>query len=160
MALTKREYKDHQVVITAKNLNDIQDAIIALEKVVGAVPGEGEATRTIAVINPNGNLTLKEAVALPGGMYWVKSPITFTNEDQTESFTLSGLVAKEENLWLSYNTGTACTTDDDGVLQVWLYTSLPLVTTEDDGKILAVSNGRWAVADPQAVFPDGDEVPY
>lgn len=31
MALIKREYKDQETVITAENLNDIQDAIIALE---------------------------------------------------------------------------------------------------------------------------------
>lgn len=32
MGLTKREYKDHMTCITAQNLNDIQDAIIDLEK--------------------------------------------------------------------------------------------------------------------------------
>ena len=31
MALIKREYKDQETVITAENLNDIQDAVIALE---------------------------------------------------------------------------------------------------------------------------------
>ena len=160
MALTKRTYKDHKVVITAKNLNDIQDSIIALEKVVGIVPGEGEATRTISVVNPNGNLTLAEAVALPDGLYWFKNPVAFTNEDQTETFQISGLVAKQETAWLSYDTGTACATDDSGILQVWLYTCLPSVTEEDNGKVLSVVGGRWVTTDPESIFPDAEEATF
>ena len=34
MGLTKVNYKDKQTVITAKNLNDIQNAIIDLEDVI------------------------------------------------------------------------------------------------------------------------------
>ena len=34
MSLNKVTYKDKQTVITAKNLNDIQDAIINLEDVI------------------------------------------------------------------------------------------------------------------------------
>lgn len=44
MALTKRNYVSGETVITAKNLNDIQDSIIALE-------GEG----TTPQIGDNGN---------------------------------------------------------------------------------------------------------
>lgn len=160
MALTKRFYINHKTVITAENLNDIQDAIIALEKVVGIVPGEGEATRTISVINPNGNYTLGETVALTDGLYWVANPIAFANEDATETFQLMGLVAKSGSVWVVYDTGSCCTVDDAGVLQSWFYIGLPPVTEENEGMVMAVSGGRWAAADPQTIFPDGDEVAY
>lgn len=39
MALAKRNYVSGETVITAKNLNEIQDSIIALE---GTVGGDGE----------------------------------------------------------------------------------------------------------------------
>ena len=42
MALIKKEYTDRETVITAKNLNDIQDAIIELEKTVeNGLPSAG-----------------------------------------------------------------------------------------------------------------------
>lgn len=160
MALTKRLYINHKTVITAENLNDIQDAIIALEQVVGIVPGEGEATRTICVINPNGNYTLAETVALPDGLYWLVNPIIFTNADATETFRLTGLAAKTGSVWVVYDTGSCCTVDDAGVLQSWFYIGLPAVSEESDGMVLAVSGGRWGPADPQTIFPDGDEVAY
>ena len=46
MALTKRNYVSGEIVITAKNLNEIQDSIIALED-----KGEG----TTPYIGDNGN---------------------------------------------------------------------------------------------------------
>lgn len=45
MALTKRNYVSGETVITAKNLNEIQDSIIALEDTVGddgAIPHIGD----------------------------------------------------------------------------------------------------------------------
>lgn len=160
MALTKRFYTNHKTVITAENMNDIQDAIIALEAFAGITPGEGEATRNISVVNPNGNYTLAETVALPDGLYWFVNPVTFKDETQTVAFQVSGLVAKADTAFLTYDNGRSCVTDDNGVLIAWNYTSLPDVTEENDGKVLAVVEGKWAVADPQSVFPDGDEVPY
>ena len=153
MALTKRLYKNHQTVITAENMNDIQDAIIALEALAGIVPGEGEATRNISVVNPNGNFTLVETVGLPDGLYWFDNPVTFKDDTQTETFQLSGLVAKTENGWLNYDNGRACITDEFGVLIAWTYTSLPEATSENEGKVLAVVEGKWEVAEPQQVFP-------
>lgn len=153
MALTKRFYTNHKTVITAENLNEIQDAIIALESLAGIVPGEGEATRNISVVNRNGNFTLVETVGLPDGLYWFVNPVTFTDDTQTETFQLYGLVAKTENGWLNYDTGRACVTDDLGVLIAWTYTSLPEANSESEGKILAVVEGKWEVADPQQVFP-------
>lgn len=41
MALIKREYTDEETLITAKNLNEIQDAIIELEDGLFAVEGNG-----------------------------------------------------------------------------------------------------------------------
>ena len=49
MALTKRNYVSGETVITAKNLNEIQDAIIALESNGGA--GGDEELRLIRTIN-------------------------------------------------------------------------------------------------------------
>lgn len=42
MALTKRNYVSGETVITAKNLNEIQDAIIALESNGGITPHIGD----------------------------------------------------------------------------------------------------------------------
>lgn len=160
MALTKRLYKNHKVVITAENLNEIQDAIIELERVVGIVPGEGESVWNVTIINPNSNYTLAETVALPDGLYWVLNPITFTSEDQTETFTISELVAKYGYAWQVYASGRSCVTDAAGVLQAWAYTALPEVTSDDEKKLLAVMDGeaRWASIDE--IIPDGDEVAY
>ena len=44
MALTKVEYKDRETVITAENLNDIQDAVIALENKIVAVTRFADVT--------------------------------------------------------------------------------------------------------------------
>lgn len=153
MALTKRFYANHKTVITAENMNDIQDAILALEKAAGIVPGAGEATRNIAVVNPKGNYTLIETVALPDGLYWFANPVTFKDETQTETFQLYGLVAKTGDAWLTYDNGRTCVTDENGVMIAWTYTSLPDATEENEGKVLAVVEGKWEVAEPQQVFP-------
>ena len=42
MALSKRTYVSGQTIITAENLNDIQDSIIALEKNDGVIPHIGD----------------------------------------------------------------------------------------------------------------------
>lgn len=153
MALTKRFYTNHKTVITAENMNDIQDAIIALEALAGITPGEGEATRNISVVNPNGNYTLAETVALPDGLYWFANPVTFKDDTQTETFQLNGLVAKTGDAWLTYDNGRTCVTDENGVMIAWTYTSLPDATEENEGKVLAVVEGKWEVAEPQQVFP-------
>lgn len=116
MALTKRLYKNHQTVITAENMNDIQDAILGLEQLAGIVPGERETTKIINVINPAGSLTAAQAAAHPDGLYWVVNPVTFQTEDQTRVFTISGLAAKTGNAWQNYGTGQEGTTDETGVL--------------------------------------------
>lgn len=160
MALTKVTYENHKTVITAQNMNDIQDAILELEKAAGNVPGAGEATRTIAVINPKSNYTASEAAALPDGLYWVENPITFTNADETESFSISGLAAKGGNAWLVYDTGRACVTDAAGVLTAWTYTALPDIGDEDEGKLLTITEGRARWAGIDEIIPNGDEVAY
>lgn len=160
MSLTKRFYSNHKTIITAENLNDIQDAILELEALAGIVPGEGEATRTICVLNPNGNFTVPEAVALPDGLFWFAKPVVFYNSDRTETFELSGLMAKAGNSWLSYDTGRTGTTDDDGILTVWSYSAMPPVDEYDDHKIACVINGRWVAIDPQLVFPSAEEANF
>lgn len=42
MALSKRTYVSGQTIITAENLNDIQDSIITLEKNDGVIPHIGD----------------------------------------------------------------------------------------------------------------------
>lgn len=58
MGLTKRVYENHKTVIPAENLNDIQDAIIALEKaVIGAdvsTVGASASAATYALRFQNG----------------------------------------------------------------------------------------------------------
>lgn len=160
MALTKRLYKNHQTVITAQNMNDIQDAILALEQRAGIVPGEGETTKIINVINADSSLTAAEAAAHPDGLYWVEIPVTFTDSTGALTFQLLGLAAKSGYTWLSYNAGQEGTTDENGVLIGWRYTALPQVTEDDKGKVLSVQAGSWAVVTAESLFPDGDEVEY
>lgn len=120
MALTKRLYKDHETVITAQNMNDIQDAIIELEQMAGIVPGEGETTKVVNVINDAGNMTAAQAAAHPDGLYWVANPVTFQDSAKTESVEVSGLAAKSERTWCVYSTGALITTDENGVLLEWI----------------------------------------
>lgn len=160
MALTKRLYTNHQTVITAENMNDIQDAILELEQQAGIVPGEGESTKIVNVINSVGTMTAAEAAALPDGLYWVASPVTITDSTAAISFQLQGLAAKIGYTWLSYSTGQEGTTDENGVLTGWRYAALPQVTESDNGKVLSVQAGSWAVVAAESLFPDGDEVEY
>ena len=69
MALTKRNYVSGETVITAKNLNEIQDAIIALESnggvgmdITGATVGQ---IAKIAAVDADGKPTAWEAVDIP-----------------------------------------------------------------------------------------------
>ena len=55
MALIKREYTDKETVITAKNLNDIQDAIIDLEQTVeNGLPSGGTTAASNVYVLRNG----------------------------------------------------------------------------------------------------------
>lgn len=116
MALTKRLYKNHKVVITAENLNDIQDSILALEERAGIVPGEGESTKIINVINSAGTLTAASAAAYPDGLYWVAQPITFSGSTEGDTLEVVGLASKSGYTWLVYGSGGSGTTDSDGVI--------------------------------------------
>ena len=71
MALTKRNYVSGETVITAKNLNEIQDAIIALESnggvgmdITGATVGQ---IAKIAAVDASGKPTKWEPVDMPSG---------------------------------------------------------------------------------------------
>lgn len=116
MALTKRLYKNHETVITAQNMNDIQDAILALEQMAGIVPGEGETTKIINVINAAGTVTAAQAAAHPDGLYWVENPITLQNEAQSEQLEVVGLASKRGLTWYVYDNWSTGTTDANGVL--------------------------------------------
>lgn len=51
MALTKREYVEGQTIITAQNLNDIQDAILDLEDTTSALDPSSSTSYEIGVDN-------------------------------------------------------------------------------------------------------------
>lgn len=71
MALTKRNYVSGKTVITAENLNDIQDAILDLERKDGVGMGiTGAAVGQIAkitAVDENGVPTAWEAADMPSG---------------------------------------------------------------------------------------------
>lgn len=78
MALTKRNYVSGETVITAKNLNEIQDAIISLESNGGVGMGITGATvgqiAKISEVDDNGVPTAWSPVDMPsggGGGEWV-----------------------------------------------------------------------------------------
>lgn len=47
MALNKRLYKDNETVITADNLNDIQDEIIANQQAIEELQKQGASTNIV-----------------------------------------------------------------------------------------------------------------
>lgn len=153
MGLTKRLYKNHKTVITGENLNDIQDAILALEQLAGIVPGEGETTKIINVINAAGTMAASTAAGLPDGLYWVANPITFQDELKTDSFQITGMAEKDDLSWIDYGSGTVGTTDENGVLLNWLYLGFPEVSEADEGKVLGVQGGKWALVDADRSSP-------
>ena len=122
MALTKRLYKNHQTVITAENMNDIQDAILALEQMAGIIPGEGETTKIINVINLTGALTAAQAANHPDGLYWVANPVTFQDATGALTFHLSGLAAKNGSTWLGYGAGQEISINTNGAIVSCRYT--------------------------------------
>lgn len=71
MALTKRNYVSGKTVITAENLNEIQDAIIALESNGGVGMGITGATvgqiAKIAAVDSDGVPTAWSPVDMPSG---------------------------------------------------------------------------------------------
>lgn len=83
MALTKRNYVSGETVITAENLNEIQDAIIALESNGGVGMGITGATvgqiAKIATVDENGKPTAWSPVDMPSG----GSSVTITDDDVT-----------------------------------------------------------------------------
>lgn len=114
MALRKREYKDQETIITAENLNDIQDAVIALEDGLFSIDNDksGEviaitdaAKRGLRSLNiygkttQNGTPTPEAPVDLvsveaPMVGVWGKNLLTsFTDSSKTENgitFTVNG----------------------------------------------------------------------
>lgn len=83
MALTKINYVSGKTVITAKNLNDIQDAVLDLESKGGVGMGITGATvgqiAKIAAVDASGVPTAWEPVDMPSG----GSSVTITDDDVT-----------------------------------------------------------------------------
>lgn len=83
MALTKINYVSGETVITARNLNDIQDAVLDLESKGGVGMGITGATvgqiAKIAAVDASGVPTAWEPVDMPSG----GSSVTITDDDVT-----------------------------------------------------------------------------
>lgn len=117
MALTKITYVSGKTVITAKNLNDIQDAVLDLESKAGVGMGITGATvgqiAKIAAVDASGVPTAWEPVDMPsgGGSNWEKvydgsntiaEEISVFEVDLTKSDPM-----KEFQLWLKLDQNMA-----------------------------------------------------
>ena len=95
MALTKMNYVSGQTVITAENLNDIQDAVLDLERKGGVGMGITGATvgqiAKISAVDDNGVPTAWEPVDMPigGGETWEKIAEIVIPEGADESTALT-----------------------------------------------------------------------
>lgn len=136
MALKKTTYVSGSTIITAENLNDIQDSVIALENTEktsisgGAVTGGANALVTKEVLDATSQLIMDE---IPTAL---KNPyaLTFTG---ASSGTYDGSSAVTINI------------PSGG-------SNLPAVTTSDNGKFLQVVNGAWSAVS----IPSGEGVNF
>lgn len=113
MALNKVIYVDGETVITAENLNDIQDAIIDLEQggtitVDSALSSTSENPVQNKVINQA--LGAKAPLASPTFTGTPKAPTaasgTNTTQLATTAFVQQEIAASAEVFWATYNTTT------------------------------------------------------
>lgn len=83
MALTKKNYVNGKTVITAENLNEIQDAVLDLESKAGVGMGITGATvgqiAKITAVDESGKPTAWAPVDMPSG----GSSVTITDDDVT-----------------------------------------------------------------------------
>ena len=113
MALNKVIYVDGQTVITAENLNDIQDAIIDLEQ-GGTITVDSALSSTSE--NPVQNKVIDQALgakaplASPTFTGTPKAPTaasgTNTTQLATTAFVQQEIAAEAEVFWATYNTTT------------------------------------------------------
>lgn len=138
MALKKTTYVSGSTIITAENLNDIQDSVISLENTErtsisgGSVTGGANALVTKEVLDAASQLIMDE---IPSKL---KNPyaLTFTG---ASSGTYDGSSAVTINI-PSGGGGS----------------NLPAVTTSDNGKFLRVVNGAWSAVS----IPSGEGVNF
>lgn len=136
MALKKTTYVSGSTIITAENLNDIQDSVISLENTErtsisgGSVTGGANALVTKEVLDATSQLIMDE---IPTAL---KNPyaLTFTG---ASSGTYDGSSAVTINI----PSGSS---------------NLPAVTTSDNGKFLQVVNGAWSAVS----IPSGEGVNF
>lgn len=137
MALKKTTYVSGSTIITAENLNDIQDSVIALENTEktsisgGSVTGGANALVTKEVLDATSQLIMDE---IPTAL---KNPYALTF-DGAASGTYDGSSAVTINIPSGGGS------------------NLPAVTTSDNGKFLQVVNGEWSASS----IPSGEGVNF
>lgn len=164
MALKKTTYVSGSTIITAENLNDIQDSVISLENTEktsisgGAVTGGANALVTKEVLDATldgklstsggtltGNLTGKYITGT-----WLK-----TTDASELSTTPEKIAVLDSTGWVYYRT-LEHLKSDLGVGSGSGSSNLPAVTTSDNGKFLQVVNGAWSAVS----IPSGEGVNF
>lgn len=162
MALSKRTYVGGTTKITAANLNDIQDSIIALEDKGITIDSALSSTSTNPVQNKVVNSELNKKLPLSGGTLtgnltgkyitgtWLK------NTDASElSTTPTKIPVLDSKGWIYYRT-LEHLKSDLGVGNGGSSSNLPVVSTSDNGKFLQVVNGAWSAVS----IPSGEGVNF
>lgn len=163
MALSKRTYVGGTTKITAANLNDIQDSIIALEgkgltkeEVVDAL----EYTPAKASDIPTTDISANTAARHSHSNKDILDNITEIASISGGSVTggVNALVTKEvldSTGWIYYRTLDHLKSDL-GVVDGGSSSNFPVVSTSDNGKFLQVVNGAWSAVS----IPSGEGVNF
>ena len=162
MALSKRTYVGGTTKITAANLNDIQDSIIALEDKGITIDSALSSTSTNPVQNKVVNSELNKKLPLSGGTLtgnltgkyitgtWLK-----TTDASELSTTPTKIPVLDSEGWIYYRT-LEHLKSDLGVGNGGSSSNLPVVSTSDNGKFLQVVNGAWSAVS----IPSGEGVNF
>lgn len=124
--LTKRVYTDKETVITAENLNDIQDAIIALEKGGGG----------------GGSQPWLTSISLPSSA-WAGEDSLYSQVvtiDGVTPYSKVDLLPSVEQLAIFHNKDVAFVTEnEDGVVTVYAIGDKPLLDYNIQAQITEVA---------------------
>lgn len=160
MALTKRNYVSGKTVITAENLNDIQDSIIALESNGGVGMGITGATvgqiAKIAAVDASGVPTAWSPADMPsgGGGSTVKLDTTLTQSGKAaDAKAVGDALATMENKIPTASGGMSVTAAD---LLVTILRNAEYSTDQSDN-ITALATALNATPEPD--IPDVPEGP-
>ena len=142
MALTKVNYVSGKTVITAENLNDIQDAVLDLESKGGVGMGITGATvgqiAKIAAVDASGVPTAWEPVDMPSG----GSSVTITDDDVTAERAYAAAATPKvigENIVIPSGNTLKFVAAQDGILTV---KNASLISLAYVNLALDVANGQ------------------